>query len=623
MAGFRDSLSAVRCAAHEIAQVELPNNLPRRPHFLLIIDMLEDVALFLAAAVLFVPLFKRLKLGAVLGYLAAGLVIGPHGLGFANDAEKVLQLSEFGVVLLLFVIGLELQASRLWHLRHEVFAAGSAQVLSTALLLAPLAHYLGLAWPAAIAVGLALAMSSTALALQMLAERNELTHKHGRAAFAILLFQDLSVIPLLAMIPLLAPEVGMARTWADGGKALTAVVVVILAGRTVLRPVLRLVASIGVPEVFTAAALLVVIGVSLAMQAVGLSMSLGAFLAGMLLADSEYRHELQADIEPFKGLLLGLFFMAVGMGADLGLVLHRPLAVLGISFGLIAIKLATGYVVGRGTGESHQTATKLAATLAQGGEFAFVLFALMLATRLVPADTLALLTVAVTISMMLSPLIYAFTGRHREDVPAPFDEINTAETPVVIAGFGPFGQIIGRVLRLKKVPFTVLDKNAQHVDFVRSFGNPVFYSDASRPEVLRASHVHQAKLFVIAISEEVESVRVLQAVRAFAPALRVMAVARTRQHALNLMELGVQPDDLIRRSYYSSLQMTQRVMLALGFSEAMAQRTVDTFRQKDEETLLRQQAHPHDEVKLRQTAEEFARELEQLFEADQDAEDKK
>ena len=518
--------------------------------------MLQEAALFLAAAVLFVPLLKRLRLGAVLGYLAAGLVIGPHGLGFASDVEKVLHLSEFGVVLLLFVIGLELQPSRLWRLRKEVFGLGAAQVFGTAALLTPIAHWLGLGWPAAIAVGFALASSSTALALQLLQERQELSSHHGRAAFAILLFQDLSVIPLLALIPLLSPEATQGGGMLQVGKALGAVLVVILLGRTLLRPILRRLAVTGVPEIFTAAALLLVIGVSLAMEAVGLSMSLGAFLAGMLLADSEYRHELQADLEPFKGLLLGLFFIAVGMGANLRLVAEQPGPVLGVCFALIVIKGLAIYVLGRIAGEAHGSATKLAVALAQGGEFAFVLFAVMASAKLVDSETLAMLTVAVTLSMMLSPALYAFVSRKREEIAAPFDEINTTETPVVIAGFGPFGQIIGRVLRLKKVAFTVLDKNAQHVDFVRSFGNPVFYSDAARHEVLRAAHVHKAKLFVIAISEEGESLRVAESARAFAPNLRVMAVARTRQHALKLMGLGIAPEDLIRRSYYSSLEMT-------------------------------------------------------------------
>lgn len=578
--------------------------------------MLQEAALFLAAAVLFVPLFKRAKLGAVLGYLAAGLVIGPHGLGFAQDSERLLHISEFGVVLLLFVIGLELQPRRLWTLRREVFGYGGAQVLLTGGAMALAAYAMGLGPASAAVVGFALAMSSTALVLQMLGERQELSAHHGRAAFAILLFQDISVIPLLALVPLLAAPDSAGVGWQEIAKALAVIAAVIASGRTLLRPLLRTLANTQVPEVFTAAALLLVIAVSLAMQAVGLSASLGAFLAGVLLADSEYRHELQADLEPFKGLLLGLFFMAVGMGADLGLVLREPLQVLGIAFGLLAVKAVLLYGIGRRAGMAHDSALRLGAALSQGGEFAFVLFALAAGSGLLPAPERELLTVAVTLSMIATSPLYALLSRRRKAEAAPYDEIRTVETPVVIAGFGPFGQIVGRVLRLKKIAYTVLDKNAGHVEFVRSFGNPVFFSDAARAEVLRAAHVHKAVLFVNAIADEAESLRVMRAVRAFAPTLRVMAVARTRQHALQLIALGAAPEDVVRRAYFSSLEMTRRVLGALDVSEADAGRALEIFHSKDQETLARQQAVYQDEAALRAAAQTFTRELEELFEAD-------
>ena len=578
--------------------------------------MLQEAALFLAAAVLFVPLFKRAKLGAVLGYLAAGLAIGPHALGFAKDAEQVLHISEFGVVLLLFVIGLELQPRRLWTLRREVFGYGGAQVLLSAAAMTLIARACGLGWASATVVGFALSMSSTALVLQMLGERNELSAHHGRTSFAILLFQDISVIPVLALVPLLAAPDSAGIGWQEILKAIAVIAAVIASGRILLRPLLRMLANTQVPEIFTAAALLLVIGVSLAMQAVGLSASLGAFLAGVLLADSEYRHELQADLEPFKGLLLGLFFIAVGMGADLGLILREPGLVLGLALGILLLKSLLLYVIGRLGGMNHDSALRLGGALSQGGEFAFVLFAVAAAAGLLPAGERELLTIAVTLSMIATPPLYALLARQRKAAPAPYDEIKTTETPVVIAGFGPFGQIIGRVLRLKKIAFTVLDKNAQHVEFVRSFGNPVFFSDAARAEVLRAAHVHKARLFVIAIADEAESLRVMQAVRAFAPTLRVMASARTRQHALQLIELGVQPDDVIRRAYFSSLEMTRRVMLALDLPRHEVHRAVDMFHQKDQETLMRQQAVYQDEAALRQAASQFTRELEELFQAD-------
>ena len=588
--------------------------------------MLKEAALFLAAAVLFVPLFKRARMGAVLGYLAAGLVIGPSGFGWAEDAEAVLHFSEFGVILLLFVIGLELQPSRLWTLRREVFGFGGAQVLVTTTLFTLAAVACGLSWTTALVIAFALSMSSTALVLQLLGERHELTAHHGRAAFAVLLFQDLSVIPFLALVPLLGPQAGAAGAdWRMAVAALAAIAGVVVMGRYLLRPVLRALATTEVPEVFTAAALLLVVGVSLLMQSVGLTASLGAFLAGVLLADSEYRHELQADLEPFKGLLLGLFFIAVGMGAKLGLLLTMPLVILGVTLGILALKALVLYGLGRASGQRHDTALRFAAVLSQGGEFAFVLFGVIATAGLMDGPTREVLTVAVTLSMIATAPLYAalsvWLKRRSTAAPPAFDEIRTVETPVVIAGFGPFGQIIGRILRLKKITFTVLDKNAEHVDFVRGFGNPVFYSDATRSEVLRAAHVHQARLFIVAIADEAENLKVTEAVRRHAPGVRIMAVARTRQHAIKLMALGLKADDLIRRSYFSSLEMTRRVLVALDLTPRAAANAVDLFRSKDEDFLLRQQASAPDEATLRESVARYSEELEQLFAADADAAD--
>lgn len=583
--------------------------------------MLQEAALFLAAAVLFVPLLKRARMGAVLGYLAAGLVIGPHGLGLAQDAEAVLHLSEFGVILLMFVIGLELQPARLWRLRREVFGFGGAQMLGTTLLFTLAARGYGLPWNTALAIAFALSLSSTALVLQLLGERHELNTHHGRAGFAVLLFQDIAVIPFLALMPLLGAEAGAsAADWRTAVAALAAIAAVIVIGRYLLRPVLRMLATAEVPEVFTAAALLLVISVSLLMQSVGLSASLGAFLAGVLLADSEYRHELQADIEPFKGLLLGLFFIAVGMAAQLELVVQQPLTITAITLSLLLLKAAVLYGLARINGQKHDAALRFAIVLSQGGEFAFVLFGVIGAAGLVDEATRELLIVAVTLSMIATAPLYAaltvWLKRQQAELPPAFDEIKTVETPVVIAGFGPFGQIVGRILRLKKIPFTVLDKNAEHVDFVRGFGNPVFYSDATRVEVLRAAHVAHARLFVVAIADEAENLKVAEAVRKHAPGVRIMAVARTRQHAIKLMALGLAAEDLIRRSYFSSLEMTRRMLIALDMSPRAAANAVEMFRDKDEDFLLRQQAGVPDEAALRETVARYSEELEQLFTAD-------
>lgn len=577
--------------------------------------MLLNAALFLAAAVIVVPLSKRLGLGAVLGYLFAGIAIGPYVLRLVTDVESILHFSEFGVVLFLFIVGLELQPSRLWRLRREVFFVGGGQVLLTTLILSALALASGLGGAAALVVGFAMAMSSTAFVLTMLAERKELGLRYGRLAFAILLFQDLAVIPFLALVPLLGGQALAAGSalWVSVLQVIGMIVLLVVGSRYLLRPLFRFVAGTKLSEVFTAAALLVVLGTSLAADAVGLSMSLGAFLAGVLLADSEYRHELQADIEPFKGLLLGLFFMAVGMSANLGLLLEQPLKIFGLVLGLLVIKAAVLYLMGRVSGADSDSSRALAVSTSQGGEFAFVLFGVAATAGILDAPLKDLLVLVVTLSMMVTPPLYSLMDRLREDEEPLYDEIRVAASPVLIAGFGPFGQIVGRLLSVKKIPYTVLDRDWQQVDFVRRFGNPVFYSNASRVEVLRAAHADQAKLFVIAIADVEESLKVAETVRHHFPNLRVLAMAVTRQHALSLMDLKV---TVIRRSLYSSLEMGRVILTAMGEDETAAARAIEMFRKHDEETLLKQHALARDDEQAIQTARAAAVELEQLFEAD-------
>lgn len=587
--------------------------------------MLADLPLFLLAAVIAVPVFKRLGLGSVLGYLAAGIVIGPWGLGMIANVEDILHFSEFGVVLLLFVIGLELQPSRLWRLRSVVFGLGGAQVLITAALIAGIALALGASPAAAIVAGFGLSMSSTAFVLQMLGERKELTDRHGRAAFAILLFQDLSVIPFLALLPFLAAHGAVVHDprhfWIGALKAAAALGIVVFLGRYLLRPVLRILAATQVPEIFTAAALLTVTGTAIGMTAVGLSASLGAFLAGMLLADSEYHYELQADIEPFKGLLLGLFFIAVGMSADLGFLLREPLHVLEVVAGLVALKVAALYGIARVWGLPPRPARALGVALSQGGEFAFVLFSLALGADIFDQRLNDLLVVAVTLSMITTPPLYALVARFGgkdEEQARPYDEIDVPENDVIIAGFGPFGQIFGRLLRLKKIPFTVLEKNWQHVDFVRQLGSTIFYSDAGRVEVLRAAKADKARFLVLAVSDVEESLRIAEVVRRNFPQLRIFAVARDRAHTMQLMDLGI--SDVIRRAYASSLEMVGQLLVALGENEERVQRDIQRFRSHDHDTLLKQQAVHRDEQQLIQTAKEASKELEQLFESDMEQE---
>jgi glutathione-regulated potassium-efflux system ancillary protein KefC/glutathione-regulated potassium-efflux system protein KefB len=581
--------------------------------------VLADIAVFLAAAVLFVPLFRRLKLGAVLGYLAAGVVIGPSGIGAIGEPERVLHFAEYGVILLLFIIGLELQPSRLWSMRKSVFGMGAAQVFVSTLALAGAACAYGIETRAALVAGFGLAMSSTALALQMLGERRELTTPHGRAAFSILLFQDLSVIPFLALIPLLAAgETAPAGGWMKAAKTFAMFLLVVLGGRYAVRPVMRRVAAAQTPELFTAAALLIVIGTALAMAAVGLTMSLGAFLAGVLLSESEFRHELQADIEPFKGLLLGLFFIAVGMSADLRVLFARPLEILALVVGLLAIKASVLWTVARLGRLSNDAAGAVAASLLQGGEFAFVLFSAAVAAGVMKSELSGVLVLVVTISMMATPPLFSLQTRlRRRRAARPYDNIETDEHEVLIAGFGPFGQIVARILRVKRIAFTVLDKDFEHVDFVREFGNKIFYGDASRLDLLRAAHADKAKVFVLAIPDVEASLRTAETVRRHFPQLRIFAAAINRQHALRLMDLGVAPEDVIRRSYFSSLEMTRRVLRGLGDSDEAADHAVETFRRHDADVLLRQFKVPRDDVaQMRQTTRDASHELEELFAAD-------
>lgn len=576
--------------------------------------MLSDIVLFLAAAVVAVPIFRRLKLGAVLGYLAAGVAIGPSGLGLVTGVDRILQVSELGVVMLLFVIGLELQVSRLRALRTTVFGLGTAQMALTAGALAGLAWLNGWKPSVSLTIGFGLALSSTAFVIQMLSERGELVTRHGRAAFGILLFQDIAVIPFIAVLPMLAGQGGRPSPAAIA-ETLAALLGVVVVGRYLLRPVLRFLASTQVPEIFTAAALLLVIGTAMAMEAVGLSASLGAFIAGLLLADSEYRHALQADIEPFKGLLLGLFFIAVGMSTDFNLVAQRPIEVLVLVAVLMGVKALVLFTVGRFGRLPLKSSLSLAASLSQGGEFAFVLFSLAAHAGLLPAQIHSLLVVAVTLSMVATPLLYALVSRMvKEGDTRPFDEIDVPPSPVVIVGFGPVGQIIGRMLRVKKIPYTVLEKNWQQVDFVRRFGSRVFYSDASRPEVLRAAQVDKARLMILTIPDEESSLRIAHLVRGRYPKLQIFAVARTRMHQLRLMDLGI--THVVRRSFFSSLEITNDILVALGATPEEARADIALFRRHDESTLARQHAVYRDESKLVQSAREAASELEQLFESD-------
>ena len=586
-------------------------------------SFLVQSVVFLGAAVLVVPLFQRLKMGSVLGYLAVGIVIGPWFLGLVDDVDDVLHVAELGVVLLLFIIGLELKPARLWVMRRSVFGLGATQVVLTGIALSGCAYLLGQSLSISVVLGFGLALSSTAFVLQTLAEKGELTSQHGRAAFSVLLFQDIAIIPMVALLPVLSAgsgHEGMAST-VHGTKVLGVLFVVVLAGRYVLNPALRLVAAHSSREIFVALGLFIVLGVALLMQSIGLSMALGAFVAGVLLADSEYRHELEATIEPFKGLLLGLFFIAVGMSANLGLILHQPVTVMALVLGLLVVKFTVLMLISAGTGRSAAVSASLSLSLAQGGEFAFVLFTAAGITGLFEPELVQISIVVVTLSMALSPLLFLLDERVVRPRLTPaaepqYDHIDAPMPEVIVAGFGRFGQIVGRVLRVRNVAFTSLDSNPQQVGVVRRFGQQTYFGDVGRVDLLRAAGAEQAKILVVTVGDVATSLKVVELAKRHFPHLSIYARARNRRHVHQLMDLGVK--HFVRETVLSSLWLTGEVLKGVGVDDASAKHTVDTFFVHDRKTLQDQHAVYRDETKMIQSATEAAQELEELLRSDRE-----
>ena len=584
---------------------------------------LELFLIFLLAAVVAVPLFRRFGLGAVLGYLVAGVAMGPFGLRLVKDPASVLGFSELGVVLLLFVIGLELSPARLWVMRRPVFGVGGLQVLITALALGAITALLGLGWKANLVIGLGLALSSTAVGLQLLAERKELNTGFGRLAFAILLFQDLAAIPLLALIPLL----GEAKAASQSAPPLDAVLralgmiaVVVIGGRLLLRQLFRAVAWTKMPEVFTATSLLVVVGTAWLMQWGGLSMGLGAFLAGVLLADSEFRHELEAQIEPFKGLLLGLFFIAVGMSIDVHRVMAEPVLIAEGVAVLLLLKAAILVLLGLRPGKlPAREALMLGAVLALGGEFAFVVFAEALRVGLIDAVLRDRMVAIEGLSIAATPLTVIAVSRWLLEHPAPkherpADPIDQDNPRVIIAGFGRMGQIVGRMLRAQGVPFTALENSVEQVELQRRFGNLIYFGDPSRADLLRAAHADRAEIFVLTTDDAEANVRTARLLRRQFPHLKVLARARNRQHAFKLMDLGV--DEVVRETLHSSLELGQRTLEALGVPAEVAAERRARFLRHDEQLLKEQYLVYDDEAALIQSSQQARQDLEKLFEAD-------
>jgi glutathione-regulated potassium-efflux system ancillary protein KefC len=560
--------------------------------------------IYLAAAVIAVPLARALGLGSIIGYLAAGIAIGPWGLKLVTDAQTILSVAEFGVVLMLFLVGLELEPRRLWAMRRPIFGWGTAQVVSCAALMAGVAIAFGVAWPVALAASLGLAMSSTAIGLAVLGERNAMPTNAGQGVLSVALFQDVAAIPILALLPLIGPQTAQAAGggWLGAAKAVAVIAALLLGGRLLLRPALRWIAGSKTPEIFTAASLLLVVATAALMHAVGLSMALGAFLAGVLLAESEYRRELETDLEPFKGLLLGLFFIAVGMSLDFAVVFAQPGLVAAIVLGFLLIKTIVLALIARGMPIPLAERPVFVILLAQGGEFGFVVFQAAQQAGVIDGGVSSLLVAAVAVSMLISPLALVLADKWllprltQQGAPklAEIDEPQSEQ--VIIAGFGRYGQIVGRVLLANGIQPTVLDHDSEAVEGIRRFGLTVFYGDATRLDLLRKAGAAEARVLVVAIDDVARSLALVDMAREHFPALQIVARARNVQHLYQLRDRGV---TLIERETFDSALMSARgVLEALGFERHQARNLALRFRRHNLEQIEEAAPHFKDESKL-------------------------
>ncbi len=579
-------------------------------------DLLLAGVLFLLAAVVAVPLASRLGIGAVLGYLLAGIAIGPWGLGFISDVDEILHFSELGVVFLMFIIGLELNPAKLWQLRRSIFGVGAAQVIGSAVILGGLLMLAQFSWQAAVVGGIGLAMSSTAMALQLMRDKGMNRNETGQLGFSVLLFQDLAVIPALALVPLLAGSGDEHFDWMKIGMKVLAFGGMLVGGRYLLRPVFRFIAASGVREVFTAATLLMVLGSALFMDALGLSMALGTFIAGVLLAESEYRHELEIAIDPFKGLLLGLFFISVGMALNLGVLYTHILAVLlGVAV-LIAVKMLVLYVLARVYGLRHPERAQLAGVLSQGGEFAFVLFSTASSQRLFQHDQMALLLVTVTLSMMTTPLLMKLIDKRlSRRLNAPEDEheapwVDDDKPQVIVVGFGRFGQVIGRLLMANKMRVTVLERDISAVNLMRKYGYKVYYGDATQVELLRSAGAEAAESIVITCNEPEDTMKLVQICQQHFPHLHILARARGRVEAHELLQAGV--TQFTRETFSSALELGRKTLVTLGMHPHQAQRAQLHFRRLDM-MMLRELMPVHTDTVQISRVREARRELEEIF----------
>lgn len=585
--------------------------------------ILITAIILLTTAVLCVPVFKKVGIGSIIGYVAGGILIGPYGIRLVTGGTEILHFAEFGVVLLLFLIGLELRPQTLWILRKPIFGMGLTQVVLSSVALTYLVHWVfSLEWIPAALLGISFSLSSTAFALQSLAEKNQLNTTTGRSAFAILLFQDLAVIPIMAILPLAASGGGTGQhpgfDFTKFALALFAILLVILGGRFLTRPLFRIIASSGNHEIFVALSLLLVLGVALIMEQVGLSMALGSFLGGVLLADSEYRHELEANLEPFKGLLLGLFFLAVGMSMNLDVLKLNPWFVLGISVGLMFVKGLILFVIGRVNRLSTESALNLSFNISQGGEFAFVILNVSAQLGILEKQISEYSIVVVTVSMLLTPFftilkekIFDPFFRNEEDTPP---DVIEERNRVIIAGFGRVGQIIGRMLYVHRIGFTALEHNAEQVNVARKFGYKIYFGDASRLDLLISAGAEQADILILAVQDMDLSVKIAELVKAHFPNLQIIARARNRAHYFKLLDLGIR--SIRRDTFASSLEIGGEALMELGFLPSEVERILEKFRAYDEEMLMGQYKVKHDEKQLIAFSKNAVKQLEESFAAD-------
>ncbi len=601
-------------------------------------DFFHNAMIYLLAAVISVPVAKRLGFGSVLGYLLAGMIIGPFVLGLiGSEGEDVMHFAEFGVVMMLFLIGLELKPNLLWEMRRSIFGLGGLQLLISAFLIGAIAMMLGQNLGAGVAIGLMLGLSSTAIVLQTLEEKGLMKQASGKASFSVLLFQDISVVPILALIPLMAGRAvtqaassheevrhiaGLEITgWVQVLLMLVVITGIVIIGLYLVKYVFRIIARTGLREIFTATALLLVIATALLMDLVGLSPALGAFLSGVVLANNEYRHELEADIEPFKGLLLGLFFISVGASINFGLLISSPGLIVALLFGLIAVKFIVLFILGRFFGLKGGQNTLFSFALAQGGEFAFVLVAFSLESRVLDSSVSSIILLVVALSMAVTPLLLLMNDRlilpraFRSENTREHDTIEDRGHPVIIAGFGRFGVVMGRFLIANGIKATILDNNPDNIDVLKKFGFTVYYGDASRADLLASAGASEAKVLVVAVDDKQQSLKIVDLARRSYPHLKILARSTDMDHTYELLDRKV--DGLKRDTFESSLQLGTEVLSHLGYNHYRAHRLASTFRRHNEEVMHElYQHHGEDEKKYLSEAKKYAAELEELLQTE-------